>query len=205
MKKIIDAHCHIYPDKIAEKASSATGKFYDIECKCDGKVNTMLREGNKVGVTHYVIQSVATTPAQVPSINHFIADEVAKHKDIMTGLGTMHPDCEDKEKEIAEIIELGLKGVKLHPDIQGFKIDDYRMLKIYELCEKNNLIVLMHTGDNRYDFSNPNRMLPIVEIYENLTIIGAHFGGWSIWKEATEKLMNKKNNQELILIIFFSI
>ena len=193
MRKIIDAHCHIYPDKIALKASTATGTFYDIKCKCDGKVSTMLNEGEKAGVNHYIIQSVATTPTQVSSINHFIADEVEKHKGIMTGLGTMHPDCENKEKEIAEIVELGLKGVKLHPDIQGFKIDDYRMLKIYELCEKNNLVVLMHTGDNRYDFSNPNRMLPIIEIYENLTIIGAHFGGWSIWEEATNKLAEKKN------------
>lgn len=193
MKKIIDAHCHIYPDKIAEKASKATGTFYDIECKCDGKVSTMLCEGERAGITHYIIQSVATTPAQVPSINSFIAEEVKKSNGLMTGLGTMHPDCEDKEKEIENILELGLKGVKLHPDIQGFKIDDYRMLKIYELCEKNNLVVLMHTGDNRYDMSNTNRMLPIVEIYENLKIIGAHFGGWSIWDEACKILANHNN------------
>ena len=31
--KIIDAHCHIYPDKIAEKAAAATGRFYGIEMK----------------------------------------------------------------------------------------------------------------------------------------------------------------------------
>lgn len=193
MYKIIDSHCHIYPDKIAQKASNATGTFYDINCKCDGKVSTMLEEGEKAGVSHYIVQSVATTPEQVPSINRFIAGEVEKSGGLMTGLGTMHPECVDKEKEIADIISLGLKGVKLHPDIQGFKIDDYRMLKIYELCEKNNLVVLMHTGDKRYDLSNPNRMLPIIEIYENLKVIGAHFGGWSIWEEATEKLSKKKN------------
>lgn len=193
MKKIIDAHCHIYPDKIALKASTATGSFYDIPCKCDGKVSTMLEEGEKAGVTHYIIQSVATTPAQVPSINKFIADEVNKADGIMTGLGTMHPDCEDKEKEIKNIISLGLKGVKLHPDIQGFKIDDYRMLKIYELCEKYNLVILMHTGDIRYDYSNSNRMLPIIEIYKNLKVIGAHLGGWSIWEEASEKLAHHDN------------
>ena len=44
-----------------------------------------------------------------------------------------------------EIISLGLKGVKLHPDMQQFKIDDYRMLKIYELCE-GKLPILIHTG-----------------------------------------------------------
>ena len=87
---------------------------------------------------------------------------------------------------------MGLKGVKLHPDIQKFKIDDYRMLKIYELCE-GKLPLLIHTGDHRYDLSNPNRMMPILEIYKNLTVIGAHFGGWSVWEEATEKLCKYKN------------
>ena len=77
--------------------------------------------------------------------------------------------------------------MKLHPDIQAFKIDDYRCLKIYELCEQNNLPVLMHTGDYRYDFSNPNRLLPILKIYTKLTFIGAHLGGWSIWQEACDK------------------
>ena len=79
-----------------------------------------------------------------------------------------------------------LKGVKLHPDIQAFKIDDYRCLRIYELCEERKLPILMHTGDNRYDYSNPNRLLPILQIYTGLTVIGAHLGGWSIWEEASK-------------------
>ena len=105
----------------------------------------------------------------------------------MTGLGTLHPDSPDLKGDIEHIVELGLKGVKLHPDIQGFKIDDYRCLKIYELCE-GRLPILMHTGDNRYDFSNPNRLKPVLEIFKNLTVIGAHLGGWSIWDTAVDEL-----------------
>ena len=96
-------------------------------------------------------------------------------------------------KKAKELISLGLLGVKLHPDIQNFKIDDYRCLKIYELCEKYNLPILMHTGDDRYDNSNPNRLLPVMEIYTDLTVIGAHFGGYSIWEEASEKLCELPN------------
>ena len=66
------------------------------------------------------------------------------------------------------------------------------MLRIYELCE-GRLPILIHTGDHRYDFSNPNRIIPILDIYKNLTVIGAHFGGWSIWEEATEKLSKYEN------------
>ena len=190
--KIIDAHCHIYPDKIAEKASESTGNFYSIPMCLDGKISTLLEHGKNAGIEHFVVQSVATTPKQVSSINNFIANSVAGSNGKFTGLGTLHPDSENIEADVNEIISLGLKGVKLHPDIQQFKIDDYRMLKIYELCE-GRLPILMHTGDHRYDYSNPNRMIPILDIYKNLTVIGAHFGGWSVWEEATQKLSKYKN------------
>ncbi len=190
--RIIDAHCHIYPDKIAQKASDATGHFYDLPSSLDGKVSTLLEHGEKAGIDHFVVQSVATTPKQVSSINNFIAESVSKSCGRFTGLGTLHPDSENMEADVNEIIDLGLKGVKLHPDIQQVRLDDPRMLKMYELCE-GRLPMLIHTGDNRYDYSNPNRMIPILEKYPNLTVIGAHFGGWSIWEDATEKFSRYEN------------
>lgn len=190
--KIIDAHCHIYPDKIAEKAAAATGRFYGIEMSLDGKVSTLQREGAAASIDHFIVQSVATTPAQVASINRFIAASVAESGGKMTGLGTLHPDSDDIQGDVEELLELGLKGVKLHPDIQGFKLDDYRCLKIYELCE-GRLPLLLHTGDHRYDFSNPNRLKPILDTYTGLTVIGAHFGGWSMWEQAAEELHQYPN------------
>ena len=194
MKKyrIIDSHCHIYPDKIAQKASDATGHFYELPASLDGKISTLLEHGERAGIEHFVVQSVATTPKQVSSINNFIAQAVAESGGRFTGLGTLHPDSEDMAADVDEIISLGLKGVKLHPDIQNVKLDDPRMLKMYELCE-GRLPMLIHTGDCRYDNSNPNRLMPILDKYPNLTVIGAHFGGWSIWEEATRKLYGYKN------------
>ena len=80
----------------------------------------------------------------------------------------------------------------MHPDFQKFKIDDTRCRKIYDLC-KGTLPILLHTGDSRYDYSNPDRMKRILEEYPDLTVIGAHFGGWSCWKEAAEKLCGYDN------------
>ncbi len=182
----IDAHCHIYPEKIASRAVAGTDNFYGENSVGTGTVSDLLERGTNAGVDHFIVQSVATTPHQVASINNFIAAEVSKNPQKLTGLGTLHPESEDIKGDVEHILELGLKGVKLHPDIQGFKIDDYRCLKIYELCEEKGLPVLMHTGDNRYDYSNPNRLLPVLDIYKNLTVIGAHLGGWSIWNEACE-------------------
>lgn len=190
--RIIDAHCHIYPDKIASKASDATGHFYDLPSSLDGRISTLLEHGERAGIEHFVVQSVATTPHQVSSINNFIASAVAESGGRFTGLGTLHPDSADMERDVNEIIALGLKGVKMHPDIQRIALDDPRMHTIYALCE-GRLPMLLHTGDSRYDFSNCNRLIPILEQYPSLTVIGAHFGGWSLWEDATKKLCKYEN------------
>ena len=190
---VIDAHCHIYPEKIASKAVAGTDNFYGVTSANKGTISDLLERGDKAGVDHFIVQSVATTPKQVNSINEFISNSVALYPDRFTGLGTLHPESEDIVGDINHLVELGLKGVKLHPDIQAFKLDDFRCLKIYEECEKRGLIMLLHTGDSRYDYSNPNRLLPLLKTYTNLTFIGAHFGGYSIWDEAAEKLCGIDN------------
>lgn len=192
-RKIIDCHCHVYPEKIAIKAAKSIGEFYNVPMCYDGTLETMMNEADKAGITHSLIFSVATKPSQTRSINEFIKRTVDTDKSRFTGLGTLHPDSEDLEGDIEHLLSLDLRGVKLHPEIQGFKVDDYRCLKIYELCEKNGLPVLLHTGDDRYDFSNPNRIKPILEIYKDLTVIGAHLGGYTVWEQATEELSGYDN------------
>ncbi len=191
--RVIDAHCHIYPPRIAAAAVRGTDKFYDLHSVYDGTTDDLLTRGAAAGFDHVIVQSVATTPHQVKSINEFIAAEVNASNGWMTGLGTLHPDSRDMAGDIAHLRELGLRGVKLHPDIQEFKIDDYRCLKIYELCEREGLPILLHTGDSRFDYSNPNRLLPVMKIYTGLTVVGAHLGGWSVWDEAVEKLVDLPN------------
>lgn len=181
---VIDAHCHVYPAKIAAAAVSATDAFYGVTSCLDGSTDALLEEMQASGVDHALIQSVATTPHQVSSINRFIAATVSANP-CFTGLGTLHPDSADLTADVEEILSLGLKGVKLHPDIQRFRVDDPRCLKIYELCQRAGLVILMHTGDSRYDNSNPNRLLPVLKAFPHLTVIGGHLGGYSVWDEAS--------------------
>ncbi|MEG1524541.1 MAG: amidohydrolase family protein [Clostridia bacterium] len=188
----IDTHCHIYPDAIAARAVVGIGNFYNRPLMYDGRVCTLLAEGKRAGIVHFIVSSVATTPHQVKAINMFIAKTVQQHKDEMTGLGTLHPDSTDQAGDVRQLLELGLVGVKLHPDTQKVAVDDPRYLKIFELCE-GVLPICCHMGDNRYDYSNPNRVIPVLRSFPDLCLIGAHFGGWSIWKEAAPKLCEYSN------------
>lgn len=189
---IIDCHCHIYPEKIALKAVESISEFYHLPMCYDGRLETLLSASKENGVTHSVIFSVATKPAQVRSINRFIAEMVAQNPNRFIGLGTLHPDSDNIQEEVEEIIRLGLKGVKLHPDIQRIALDDKRCDRIYQACE-GVLPVLVHAGDSRYDYSNPNRLKNVLEKYPKLTVIGAHFAGYSVWDEAEKQLSGYQN------------
>lgn len=190
----IDAHCHVYPDAIAAKAARATCRFYDFDDPAnDGTIGRLLAIAEESGIDGFVIQSVATTPHQVEDINRFIAASVAAHPGVLYGLGTLHPDCADMAAEVRLIVSLGLHGVKLHPDIQRVALDDDRCRRIFRLCADEGLPVLLHTGDRRYDYSNPNRLIPILREFPDLQVVGAHFGGFSVWEEATAALADFGN------------
>ncbi|MBR2780265.1 MAG: amidohydrolase family protein [Eubacteriaceae bacterium] len=184
--KVTDMHTHVYPEKIAAKAVAGTDKFYGTVSFGTGVTDHLVEVGKAAGTDHFLIHSVATTSHQVSSINRFIASE-AQRFDCVSGFGTLYPEG-DVEADTDEIISLGMKGVKLHPEIQGFRVDEPSFVSMLRICERKGLTVLMHTGDTRYDCSNPNRLRPLLEDLSSLTVIGAHFGGWSNWLSAVNEL-----------------
>ncbi len=177
--KIIDMHAHIFPEKIADKAVASIGKFYDLGMTKDGRARTLIENGSKIGVEKYLVFSTATTASQVDSINSYIAGEVNNHPEFV-GFGTIHRDVENPEEVIENVISLGLKGIKLHPDFQRFNIDDEKMYRIYEIID-GRLPIYFHTSDSRYPYSEPERLARVAKDFPKQRVIGAHFGGYSLW------------------------
>ena len=97
--EIIDAHAHIFPSKIAQKASVTIGEFYDTEMKYTGDSETLLKSGGEIGVSKYLVCSTATVPQQTSNINSFIIDECNKHPEFIV-FGTLHPETANMEAEI---------------------------------------------------------------------------------------------------------
>ncbi len=185
--EIIDAHTHIYPDKIAAKAAESIGNFYNMTARySEGSVDKLLSVGSQYGVSGFLVCSVATIPEQVPSINAFLASQCAEHPEF-TGFGALHPRTENPTAAIEQIQRFGLRGIKLHPDFQRFHIDDRCVYPIYEAAQ-GVLPILIHMGDARYDFSRPRRLKTVLEDFPKLNVIAAHLGGWEMWDEARELL-----------------
>ncbi len=187
---IVDAHAHIFPAKIALKATENVGAFYDVGMRHLGSPEKLLESGRAIGVDKYIVHSVATTPAQVRSINTFIAQQCAEHPEFI-GFGALHPGVEDIEAEVENILALGLKGIKLHPDFQRFNIDDECALHMYR-CAEGRLPILFHMGDYRYDWSHPDRLARVIDMFPKLDCIAAHFGGYTAWDAALETLLSRR-------------
>ena len=195
---VIDAHCHVYPEKIAARAVESTDHFYNTHAHGQGTVSDLLAIGEAAGCDGYVIQSVASTPHHVESINRFIAAAITEaesqgHGGKLTGLGTLHPDHPDLKGAVEDIISHGLHGVKLHPDMQKFCIDDERAYPIYQLCVEYDLPILMHMGDPRFDYSHPDRLYRVMRDFPTLMVVGAHMGGWANWDYACDRLSDFQN------------
>lgn len=191
---VIDAHCHVYPEPIAKKASDAVSSFYDIDMDVEeGTTAGLLRACENSPINRFIIHSVATRPDQVRTINDFIAGECDTH-DEFTGFMTLHQDLTDDQlqTEIDHAMESGLVGIKLHPDTQAVDMDDPRLMRVYEIAQAKKLPMIIHCGDYRYDFSHPRRMKRILNDFPDLVVDAAHFGGWSIFDLAVEYLENER-------------
>jgi predicted TIM-barrel fold metal-dependent hydrolase len=64
------------------------------------------------------------------------------------------------------------------------------MLHIYSLIG-NTLPVVIHMGDRRTDFSSPWRLARVLDIYPELKVVAAHFGGYSEWDEVKKHLVGR--------------
>lgn len=187
--KIMDAHVHIYPDQIAEKAVNAIGEYYGVPMNGSGTIADLLEKGTKAGISRYLIHSTATKPEQVKPINDFIYMSVSRYQ-CFRGFGTLHPDMENIEEEVKRMIGMGIKGVKMHPEFQGFFLDEEKMNPLYKAIE-GKLPLLVHMGDKNKNSSSPSRLARVLNRFPRLKVIAAHLGGYCMWEEAMEFLVGK--------------
>ena len=77
--------------------------------------------------------------------------------------------------------------------MQRFALNDPKAMKLYELVG-GRVPFLLHTGDYRFSFSNPEQLKPVLEAFPETTFVGAHMGGYTIWKEAARALAGRYDN-----------
>lgn len=191
---VIDFHTHIFPNSIAHKTIQLLEQRSGIDAATDGTLNGLLASMNQTGVDLSVILPVMTRPSQFESINVFAKsiNENKAYNGRFISFGGIHPDCEDYKGKLKTIKEMGLPGIKLHPDYQGVMIDDVRYMNIIEYADELGLIVLTHAGvDSGLPdpiHCPPDKMRKVIDIIKPKKLVVAHYGGWKQWEMVSEYL-----------------
>ena len=192
---LIDFHTHAFPEKIAARAiGSLAHAAGGLEPQTDGTLASLKRKMAKDGVDIAVVLSIATNPRQQTNVNNY-AIEMDKDPAV-TAFGSVHPDAPDALFELERLRAAGIRGVKLHPEYQGFYADDEFMKPIYKKISSLDLITVFHAG---YDFAYkppfkcmPDNMRNAMKWFDS-PVVAAHWGGVNCGYEVLDKLCGIDN------------
>lgn len=191
---IIDFHTHIFPDNLAPRALSAIlANIRHINVpRSDGTKDGLLRNMDSWGIDLSVVQPVITKQSQTRNTNKW-AESIGS--DRLLSFGGIYPHTDDYKRDIDYVVDLGLKGLKFHPEYQNFCVDDPKMLKIYDYALNKGLIILFHAGEDPgfpgpYK-SSPRQFAHIADAMRGGVIVAAHLGGHAQWDDVEKYLVGK--------------
>lgn len=192
---IIDFHVHAFPDALAAKALPLLSKCSGgVKPNYDATISGLESYLAKNNVNYAVVLNIATNPHQEKKVNDF-AISLLEKKNIIP-FGSVHPDSPNALSELERLAKAGIRGIKLHPDYQHFFVDDEKMFPIYKKIAELGFITVFHAGvDIGYPkpvHCTPERLLRVLDLFDDAPVVAAHFGGWLLWDSVLEDLCGTK-------------
>lgn len=191
--RIFDVHTHVFPDRIAQRAiAHLREKSRGIPAFMNGTAMDMERAALRAGYTGWMNCPVVTNLHQMRQANDWAAELNHWPHLSMGGLYVNAPMA-DVIAEVERIRQLGLYGIKFHPEYQEFKPLDPQYAPLWAAISQAGLPVLFHAGKDigfcgLPQHSRPGDFARLAERYPDLTIICAHMGGWCDWDEVETEL-----------------
>ncbi len=212
----VDVHVHP-PTK--EFLIEAGGKYMEAaSSKFGQKIETktiaeMLVEFDHAGVEKLVLLAWdAESTTGLPAVtNDFIAKIVNERPERFIGVAMVDPHrgkLAVKELE-RSVVDLKLRGLKLHPQAQLFSPNDEEVYPLYEKCVELGVPVIFHTGTTNWGagmpggggvklrYSDPMLIDDVAADFPELRILMAH-PGWP-WQDEQVAIAHHKANVYLDL------
>lgn len=185
----IDFHNHAFTESIAARAVSKLEATANQKALTDGTVKGLLKRFDEWGIDKGVVLTIATKPSQQRTINDWAK---SIESDRIIPFGTVHFLSDDALAELERLKSMGFRGIKLHPDYQGFEIDDCRLFPIYKKCSELGLVVLFHAGldalSPEHIHARPKASRLVYDKFPDLKMVLAHMGGNECADEVMEYL-----------------
>ena len=158
---IVDAHCHI---------SEEGAKRQSLE--------ELLREMDRLDVAKAVLSPGDREIAVLNDAgNRRIAEAVASHPERLAGMAVANPWFGDEALAVlTRARDEGLRGLKLHPPLQGFQLSDELVDPLIRFAGDAGWPVYCHTGTPIC--AEPLQLTELARRHPDVTFIMGHMG-WS--------------------------
>lgn len=172
-------HAHIYPKEV----------------RPDGTVDSLKRLMEECSIDKCV--AFATFPDRFRDSgiymgqNRWLSEQI-KNDSSLIGFGTVDFEKDNLKSQVDEIADYGFKGIKLHPQAQGFGIDSQRAFEVYERAQELGLFITFHSGVhwNRLRESRVTLFDEVAYNFPQLRFSMEHIGGYSFFNEALAVMVN---------------
>ncbi len=210
MPRAIDFHIHL---PTTEFMDGAIGRFR-AAAEAYFRAQITLRDAEAIAA-EYAAEDIAgvllafdaeTATGQPPLTNDVVATMARRFPQQFVAFASVDPL--KGERAIAEveraITELGMVGVKFHPNLQAFAPSDPRYFPLFAKITELGVPVLFHTGTSglgagmpggggvKLEYSRPIHLDSLAAEFPDLTIIGAH-PSWPWEQEMIAILQHKPN------------
>ncbi len=213
LPRVIDAHVHIFPDKIF----SAVRNWFDAHAwkirYRDTSADLISFLLNR-GVSHVVALQYAHKPGIARSLNQYMSEICQRFDGRVLGMATVFPGEKDGEKILEEAFDAGLCGVKLHAHVQCFDMNQPDMIPLYEVCARENKPMIMHVGQepksdhylcDPYEICRAEKLETVLKDFPALKICVPHLGFEEIipYRSLIEKYDNLWLDTAMVLTDYF--
>ena len=183
----------MFPDKIAAGTIAHLASIIEqAHPYTDGTYAGLKRVTEESGVDISIALPIVTKPKQFESINRFAANYQEGN---VISFGSIHPESEDYKSQLQFIKNLGLKGIKFHPDYQetNFNVIGYK--RIISYATELGLIVVTHAGMDPLSPEKVHCTVPMIrEVIDDVQpekLVLAHMGGHQCWDEVEELIVGR--------------
>ncbi|MCS7207897.1 MAG: amidohydrolase family protein [Dehalococcoidia bacterium] len=208
MVKAIDVHVHVprQPGLPPTRLSEAMRRYFRAGPP-PPDADTMAAQYKAWDIIGVLLTvDTETTSGEPPDSIDYVASIVKKYPQQFIGFVGIDPWKGKKAIEELErgVKQLGLRGLKLHPNHQAFFPNDPRFYPLYDAARGLGIPVLFHSGHAgagaglpggggiKLKYSNPLHIDDVAADFPDLTIIMAH-PGWPWQEEQIAVAIHKAN------------
>jgi len=207
---ITDCHVHIMPMEMMKPSVLATMKSkranFDQVLEFCHSPKAFLKHLDGVGIDRAVLINYVAPDLMgfTPGVNEYVANYVKENPRRLISSGGIHPrHTKDVQRDMDDIVRLGIRMIKVHPPHQLLYPNDYlngvkELEVIYRVAEANGIPLMIHTGTSifpgaRNKFGDPIYVDDVAVDFPKLKILLAH-GGRPLWMNSAFFLVRRHAN-----------